>query len=115
MKLSIIQKGKILTEEHKINISYPLKGRATPNLGIPPTDETIIKMNRKRFCLGNNEVWFVVFLNVGTGETKKFLSYSKLSKYLNIGDTTISKYVKNKKLFQKKYLFYIQIDTIKQQ
>lgn len=97
-KMSEVRKGKKLSEKTKKLLSELNKGKTSPFKGRNHSEDTKQKMS---IALGSK----VEVLNVDTNETTLYPSNSKAAIVLGCSEFTIRYYIKNKKLYNGKFLF----------
>ena len=136
------EKEKILEREQyyldNFNKEYNIAKIAGSQLGIKRSDETkfkisvsiknwhslrtdkeiensVIKVNRIKHRLLENQIWTLIAENINTSDKFKFISYNRAAKHFNTNSPRIQRYVKNKEIFkfnQESYKFNIVIETL---
>lgn len=140
LKMSLAQKGKIFTEETRLKLSLALKGKiisaetrlkmslaqknrivsaetklkVSENYSLKSFKEKeniLIKKQRSRFNLNENQIWTLVVKEIITGKENIFFSYKSAAKFYKIDSKTIKKWANTQKIYKNKYTFNLKIDN----
>ncbi len=106
LKISESLKGKTHSVESRAKISKAMSGKNHFNFGKSLSAETKALMSLSRTG-GNNPISKKVFVYSSATPTilsHEFVSYSETAKYFNCSIMTISRHLKNSKLFQGKWI-----------
>src|SRR5690606_38252805 len=86
------------------NPEYNILKVAYSSLGYKHSEKALIKVKENLACLNKDKLIKVEIINLKTNSSKVYSSLTEASKELNISRTTLTKYIKNSMIFNKRAL-----------
>lgn len=84
------------------NPEYNILKVAYSSLGYKHSEKALIKVKENLACLNKDKLIKVEIINLKTNSSKVYSSLTEASKELNISRTTLTKYIKNSMIFNKR-------------